>query len=125
MNKEVRMYINEASKLTGATQRAIRLYESVGLLSVSRVGKYRVYNQENIYLIKLIKEAQTLGVALSDMVALKGENEDFDWQAVSQYLVQKQAVVEENIKLLELQRQRIKNYRTSIDKCIQELDSHP
>ena len=32
----------------------------VGLLTVSRVGKYRVYNQENIYLIKLIKEAQTL-----------------------------------------------------------------
>ncbi|WP_421418384.1 MerR family transcriptional regulator [Pseudoalteromonas lipolytica] len=83
------MYINEASKLSGATQRAIRLYESVGLLTVSRVGKYRVYNQENIYLIKLIKEAQTLGVALSDMVALKGENEDFDWQAVSHYLYSK------------------------------------
>ena len=70
------MYINEASKLTGATQRAIRLYESVGLLTVSRRGKYRVYSQENIHLIKLIKEAQTLGVALSDMVALKGENEE-------------------------------------------------
>ncbi|MCF7518882.1 MULTISPECIES: MerR family transcriptional regulator [Pseudoalteromonas] len=119
------MYINEASKLTGATQRAIRLYESVGLLTVSRRGKYRVYSQENIHLIKLIKEAQTLGVALSDMVALKGENEDFDWQAVSHYLIQKQALVEENIKQLELQRQRIKNYRISIDKCIQELDSHP
>ncbi|WP_220469614.1 MULTISPECIES: MerR family transcriptional regulator [Pseudoalteromonas] len=49
------MYLNEASKLSGATQRAIRLYESMGLLTVSRVGKYRVYNQENIYLIKLIK----------------------------------------------------------------------
>lgn len=125
MDKDVRMYLNEASKLSGATQRAIRLYESVGLLTVSRVGKYRVYNQENIYLIKLIKEAQTLGVALSDMVALKGENEDFDWQAVSHYLIQQQAAVEEKIKELEVQRERIKNYRISIDKCIQELDSYP
>ncbi|MBE0361111.1 MerR family DNA-binding transcriptional regulator [Pseudoalteromonas aliena] len=42
------MFINQASKLSGATQRAIRLYEELGLMKVSRTGKYRIYNQDNI-----------------------------------------------------------------------------
>ncbi|MDW6005276.1 MerR family transcriptional regulator [Vibrio mangrovi] len=117
------MFINEASKLSGATQRAIRLYESLGLLNVSRSGKYRVYNQENINMIKIIKQAQTLGITLSDMVALKSKQEDFDWKSVSKFLLQKQEEIEKNIKELELQKQRIKNYQISIDKCVQGLDS--
>ncbi|MDF2156131.1 MerR family transcriptional regulator [Vibrio sp. CAU 1672] len=117
------MFINEASKLTGATQRAIRLYESRGLLNVSRSGKYRVYNQDNINLIKIIKEAQTLGILLSDLVKLKSAQEDFDWKLVSDFLVQKQQMVEEEIKELEKQKVRIENYRNSIDKCVRGLDS--
>ena len=40
------MFIGEASKLSGATQRAIRLYESMGLLKISREGKYRTYTHK-------------------------------------------------------------------------------
>ncbi|PKF49184.1 hypothetical protein AT251_20770 [Enterovibrio nigricans] len=54
------MFIKQASELSGATQRAIRLYESLGLLTVSRTGKYRVYTERNINLIKMIKEGQAL-----------------------------------------------------------------
>ncbi|KGY12302.1 MerR family transcriptional regulator [Vibrio tubiashii] len=116
------VFISEASKLSGATQRAIRLYESRGLLNVSRSGKYRVYSQENINLIKIIKEAQTLGITLSDMAALKTQQEDFDWKLVSDFLVKKQAMVERSIEDLKLQKQRIQDYRVSIDNCIRELD---
>lgn len=116
------MLIGEASKQSGATQRAIRLYESLGLLKVSRAGKYRVYSQDNIALIKIIKEAQTLGITLADMVALKGDRDDFDWHLVSEFLVHKQAAVEASIQALEQQKQRIQDYRVSIEACIRALD---
>ncbi len=117
------MFINEASKLSRATQRAIRLYESLGLLSVARSGKYRVYSQENIDQIKMIREAQTLGITLSDMVALKDGSKEFDWKLVSHFLIQRQQEVESNIKELERLKLRIQQYRTSIEKCIRVLDS--
>ncbi|CAG9296475.1 MerR family transcriptional regulator [Celerinatantimonas diazotrophica] len=117
------MFIGEASKLSGATQRAIRLYESLGLLTVSRSGKYRVYNQQNINLIKIIKEAQTLGITLADLVALKTEQDDFDWILVSDFLVKKRQAIDQTIKELELQKQRIKDCQLSIDNCLRGLDS--
>jgi DNA-binding transcriptional MerR regulator len=118
------MFIGEAEKLSGATQRAIRLYESLGLLSVSRSGNYRVYNKANIELIKIIKEAQTLGIHLSEMVALKGQQEEFDWRSVNDFLIQKYSMIEDQIKQLEVQKARIESYRVSINKCVKELDSN-
>lgn len=117
------MFISEASKLSGATQRAIRLYESLGLLNVSRSGKYRVYDQENIKQIKMIKEAQTLGILLSDMAGLKSDSEEFDWRLVGDFLIQKQQEVESNIQQLVELKQRIQRYQISIEKCVRELDS--
>jgi DNA-binding transcriptional MerR regulator len=120
---EIKVFIKEASELSGATQRAIRLYESMGLLSVSRSGKYRVYTQTNIDLIKIIKESQTLGIQLSELVALKENKESFDWIAVRDFLLEKQKKVELQIKQLEIQRARINQYHESIDLCIRGVDS--
>ncbi|MFN1617491.1 MerR family transcriptional regulator [Vibrio rotiferianus] len=117
------MFIKEASELSGATQRAIRLYESLGLLNVARSGKYRVYTQTNINLIKLIKEAQTLGIQLSEMAHLKSDQEEFDWQIVRDFLIDKQRDVELQIKQLEIQIDRIQQYRESINVCLQGVDS--
>ena len=117
------MYIKEASELSGATQRAIRLYESLGLLIVSRSGKYRVYSETNIDLIKIIKEAQTLGIKLSEIVSLKDGNEDFDWVVVGDFLIEKQQDVESQIRQLEIQREKIQQYRQSIDMCLKRVDS--
>ncbi|WP_260260436.1 MerR family transcriptional regulator [Vibrio intestinalis] len=117
------MFIKQASQLSGATQRAIRLYESVGLLNVARSGKYRVYSQANINLIKIIKDAQSIGIRLSELVELKSSQDDFDWQRVSDFLIERRQKVEAEIKALEQQITRIEDYRASIDLCIQGLDS--
>lgn len=114
------VYINEASKRSGATQRAIRLYESLGLLNVPRSGKYRIYNEQHIELIKIIKEAQTLDISLSDLRALKSEDEDLDWQLVSVFLSQQESLVEDKIKSLMAQKERMANYREAINKCLEE-----
>lgn len=117
------MYISEASKKSGATQRAIRLYESLGLLKVVRSGKYRTYTETNITLIQIIKEAQTLGIQLSEIAALKSETEDLNWYQVSDFLVQKQRDIDEEIQKLREQKNKIKEYRDSIEKCLGGLDS--
>ncbi|MCE0492457.1 MerR family transcriptional regulator [Vibrio salinus] len=65
------MFIGEVSKSTGASPKAIRLYETLGLLTqIPRQGRYRIYDQSDIEFIKLIKEAQSLGITLSDFKAL-------------------------------------------------------
>ena len=119
------MFIGEASKISGATQRAIRLYESMGLLKVSREGKYRVYTQKNIELIKIIKDAQTLGINLSEMVAILGQQPEFDWSLVHDFLSQKYSKIESEIRALEIQKMNVKNYQISIAACLEKLDSNP
>lgn len=119
------MYIKQAAELSGATQRAIRLYESLGLLKVARSGKYRVYSEKNIYLIKLIKEAQSLGIHLAELVTLKNQDEDFDWQVVRDFLNVKQQAFASQIEQLQSQMDKIEQYKLSIDKCLQGLDSDP
>ncbi|MFZ6749219.1 MerR family transcriptional regulator [Undibacterium sp. Ren11W] len=64
------MYIGELAKLSGATPKAIRHYEALGLLGkVARSGVYRSYGAQELAQIKLIKQAQVLGFTLSEMVA--------------------------------------------------------
>ncbi len=117
------MYIKEASERSGATQRAIRLYEELGLLNVPRSGKYRVYTEMNVNLIRMIKEAQTLGIRLSEITNLKDEQGSFDWQIVSDFLIEKEKEVDLQIQQLKEQKSRLEQYRESINICIQGVDS--
>ena len=118
------MLIGEASKLSGATQRAIRLYESLGLLKISREGKYRVYTETNVEAIKIIKGGQALGIHLSEMVNIMNAKGEFDWQLVNDFLSQKYRMIENEIQELENKKRNIKSYQKSITKCLNELDSH-
>ncbi len=68
------MYIGELAKRAGATPKAIRLYESMGLLGrVVRMGAYRVYTDKHIAQVQLIKLAQAMGFRLADVrVSMEG-----------------------------------------------------
>ena len=62
------MKINEVEKLTGLTKKAIRLYESRGLLDVSRASNtYREYGEEHVKILKLIRLFRTAGISLFDI----------------------------------------------------------
>jgi len=62
------MYISEVSKRTGASPKAIRLYEELKLIPVpERKNKYRFYTDQHIELIKFIKHAQQYGFKLSEL----------------------------------------------------------
>ena len=68
------MYIGEVSATTGASKKAIRYYESLGLLpTVNRKGTYRVYEDSDVIMIRLIMHAKALGFKLSELSPLLKE----------------------------------------------------
>lgn len=62
------MYISELGRRAKASPKAIRLYESLGLLGqVDRKGSYRVYSEQNLQQVRLIRQVQALGFRLAEM----------------------------------------------------------
>ncbi len=65
------MYIGELAQLSGATPKAIRLYEAMGLIPVARrQGKYRVYSYRDVSLVHTIRRAQAVGFSLAELKSL-------------------------------------------------------
>lgn len=62
------MYIGELAKRTNTTPKAIRHYEKIGLLPVAqRKGKYRIYQEIDIYAVQMIRLAQSVGFGLKEL----------------------------------------------------------
>lgn len=62
------MKINEVEKRTGLSKKAIRLYESKGLIRVERIANgYRVYSEDDVERLNRIKLLRLAGVSLSDI----------------------------------------------------------
>jgi MerR family transcriptional regulator, copper efflux regulator len=72
------MYIGELSKRSGASRKAIYLYEQMGLIQKPmRKGSYRIYADVVVQQIQTIRCAQTLGFKLKELVeALASNNSD-------------------------------------------------
>lgn len=76
------MYIGKVSDLTGATPKAIRHYEAIGLIPPpNRIGKYRYYSDKDVKAIKMIKMAQKYGFQLSELTSIiqKTKSENFPY----------------------------------------------
>ena len=114
------MYIGQAAKLSGASIKAIRHYDKIGLISeVRRMGSYRVFSERDVNLIKLIKQAQELGFKLSELKsALDSVNGAFSWRHVQQLIREKQAQVEGEVTILTERLQKLHNYSQKIDRCL-------
>lgn len=65
------MYIGQLSKLTGASRKAILLYESIGLIPTpKRKGNYRIYGERDAGIVRTIKRAQSLGFQLKELLGI-------------------------------------------------------
>ena len=72
------LYIGKLAALSGASRKAIRHYESLGLLPrAARRGNYRVYTEHDVFLVHVIKHAQSFDFSLAEMrelmVAIAGK----------------------------------------------------
>ena len=62
------MKINDVARITGLTQKAIRLYEDKGLINVSRdINGYRNYSDNDVEALKQIKLFRSVGISVSDI----------------------------------------------------------
>ena len=69
------MYIGELSKKSGASRKAIYLYEQMGLIQKPmRKGSYRIYADVAVQQIQTIRCAQALGFKLKELVEALARN---------------------------------------------------
>ncbi len=87
------MYISEMGKCSGASPKAIRMYEAMGLLGpIRRQGAYRFYSDQNVRQVRLIRQAQSLGFKLAEIAPLfNADGSEPDWIELMHYLELKRA----------------------------------
>ncbi len=114
------MYIGQASKKSGATVKAIRLYEELGLLlNISRHNSYRVFTEEDILIIKFIKIAQTFDFKLSELKEIiYPEGNLANWENIMKTILIKEQKVSKEILKLQENKKDLKNYYNEIDLCL-------
>ena len=98
------MYIGTAARLSGTTVKAIRHYEAIGLLPMpQRQGQYRVYSQQSVERLMLIKCAQQLGFKLKEMQAILDQHrgQTLPWQVVGNAIDSKKQAVMNQIAALQ------------------------
>lgn len=63
--------IGELARRTGASPKALRLYEAMGLLPTPRrQGSYRIYERSHEDAVRLIRQAQSVGFKLQELQLL-------------------------------------------------------
>ena len=94
--------IGQASRHSGVSAKAIRHYESLGLMpAVPRRGSYRLYQAEHIDAIRLIRKAQSLGFTLAELRQLGTDDCTPDWPRFVQALSHKRQALATEIQRLQ------------------------
>ena len=95
------MRIGELAALTGCTPKALRLYETRGLLgSVARQGSYRHSGPEDVQRVQWIRQALALGFRLAELQPLRTMDTPEGAAAVLALLqTRRQAIAEEMARL--------------------------
>ena len=115
------MYIGEVSNKTGLSIKAIRLYEEKGLIpKPRRSGRYRVYQDSDIDILLLIKEAKSFGVTLAQLKTVIEYNQgEIDWNDVHAFLMQQKKLILEQIDSLHDKIRKIDLCASQINTCPQ------
>ncbi|GAB3487172.1 MerR family transcriptional regulator [Marinomonas epiphytica] len=114
------MYIGKVTTLTGASRKAILHYEEIGLLRhVKRSGSYRVYDQNHIVVISLIKRAQSLGIKLAELTPLilaKEAQQSFPLDLANDLINTKRAQIKAEQQALKAKDKGLKSLQTELQK---------
>lgn len=115
MSKSKTYSISDLASEFDITPRAIRFYESEGLLDPEREGQKRIYHQKDYVLLKLILRGKRLGWSLAESKALLDlyNPEERNREQYRQVL-----------EKIEDSRQRLEQQRRDIELLMLELDEH-
>lgn len=120
------MYIGEVSQRTGATPKAIRLYENLGLIPVpERKGKYRYFQEKDVDQIQIIKQAQRLGFRLTELKEMLDQEiscEAFPWDEAIVLVEGKVQHITSEIEQLERQKMELVEFAKGLaeKRCDQQ-----
>jgi MerR family copper efflux transcriptional regulator len=96
------MRIGELAQRTGTTPKAIRLYESRGLLGpVARRGSYRHYGEADVARVQLVRQAQALGFRLAELTDLPHMDTAPGWERVAALVAARRAAVAQELSRLD------------------------
>ena len=114
------MLIGRVSELTGATRKAIRHYESIGLITPpDRKGSYRIYNDHDVMVISMICRAKALGFSLfeiKDIVSKKTKEKKLPINLVYQLIDQKVSDLKQEVEELLLKVENLKEFKIDLVK---------
>lgn len=124
MNKK--LSINQVEKLTGVSKRNIRFYEKEGLLLPKRNSEngYRVYDENDIWRIKVIKMLRMLDMPLEEIQGVLEEN-----RPLSEAIANQQAELERKAKELQAaiyfceQMKDTELDTLDVDRCLNDMES--
>ncbi|MEY8205712.1 MAG: MerR family DNA-binding transcriptional regulator [Bermanella sp.] len=107
--------ISDLSQRFDVTTRAIRFYESEGMLSPQRQGQKRLYSQRDYITLKLILRGKRLGWSLAQSREL-----------IQMYNPAKnnQAQYEKVLEMVQQSRERLQQQLSDIETMMDELDNH-
>lgn len=119
------MYIGEVIKRTGATRSAVRYFETLGLLGeVAIPGRYRVYSEEQVRLIRVILYARQVGVRLADLSEVaRSEAAIPAWEGILSLVERQEQALKKQVESLQRDQARLRAYRVKVDECLSSLAS--
>lgn len=114
------MFIGEASTQSGATIKAIRHYENIGLLlDIKRQGIYRVFDVDDVLTIKFIKMAQIAGFKLTELKSiLNRANKTSKWLQIQDLIVNKNKDIDLQIQQLKVTQSLLNEHKKEITLCL-------
>ncbi len=105
------MLINEVESVIGLSKKSIRYYEEEGLLNPKRnnVNDYRIYSDEDIKKLKVIKFLRELGVPINDLKKLNNNTLSLE------------DCLNERLKVIDKEKE---NYLKVQDMCKEIIENH-
>ncbi|PTY37959.1 hypothetical protein BGP77_15985 [Saccharospirillum sp. MSK14-1] len=109
------MYIGELARRTGTTPKALRHYESLGILPAPRRrGRYRDYSEEHHHYVEFIQSAKALGLTLNEIRAAGPVDPQAPYSTgVAALLQRKRQALHDDI-------QRRQQALNAIDQCLND-----
>ncbi|MDE2572851.1 MAG: MerR family DNA-binding protein [bacterium] len=111
------MYIGELARRVGATPKAVRYYERLGLLLARRAPSgYREFDERSVEIVRMIRRARFLGIPLNEVREILAllEEHSRPCEHVRRLLRERRAEVAQRIADL-----------NSFDRFLAELESVP
>jgi DNA-binding transcriptional MerR regulator len=126
--KEIVFTISELAKEFDLTTRAIRFYESEGLISPQRTGRQRVYNLRDHTRLKLIIRGKRLGFSLMEIREMfelydSAPGESAQLRLILSKIADRKMLLEQQLEDINITMQEMSEFENQCQKRLVQMES--